>query len=162
MRHATESDLPRIVVIYNSTIPTRQSTADTEEVSVESKKDWFRKHTPDKRPIIVHEIEGEVAAWLSFESFYGRPAYDHTAEISIYVASKYRGKGLGRQFLQEAIEMTPSLGIKTLIGNIFSHNEPSLRLFRSFGFEEWGKLPNIADMDGKEYSLSIVGKRINP
>ncbi len=162
MRHATESDLPRIVVIYNSTIPTRQSTADTEEVSVESKRDWFRKHTPDKRPIIVHEIEGEVTAWLSFESFYGRPAYDHTAEISIYVASEYRGKGLGRQLLQEAIELTPSLGIKTLIGNIFSHNEPSLRLFRSFGFEEWGKLPNIADMDGKEYSLSIVGKRINP
>ena len=162
MRHATETDLPRIVVIYNSTIPTRQSTADTEEVSVESKRDWFRKHTPDKRPIIVHEIEGEVAAWLSFESFYGRPAYDHTAEISIYVASEYRGKGIGRQLLLEAIEMTPSLGIKTLIGNIFSHNEPSLRLFRSFGFEEWGKLPNIADMDGKEYSLSIVGKRINP
>ena len=162
MRHATETDLPRIVVIYNSTIPTRQSTADTEEVSVESKRDWFRKHTPDKRPIIVHEIEGEVTAWLSFESFYGRPAYDHTAEISIYVASEYRGKGLGRQLLQEAIELTPSLGIKTLIGNIFSHNEPSLRLFRSFGFEEWGKLPNIADMDGKEYSLSIVGKRINP
>jgi phosphinothricin acetyltransferase len=162
MRHATESDLPRIVVIYNSTIPTRQSTADTEEVSVESKRDWFRKHTPDKRPIIVHEIEGEVTAWVSFESFYGRPAYDHTAEISIYVASEYRGKGLGRQLLQEAIELTPSLGIKTLIGNIFSHNEPSLRLFRSFGFEEWGKLPNIADMDGKEYSLSIVGKRINP
>ncbi|MEE8620408.1 MAG: N-acetyltransferase family protein [Syntrophobacteria bacterium] len=162
MRHATESDLPRIVVIYNSTIPTRQSTADTEEVSVESKRDWFRKHTPDKRPIIVHEIEGEVTAWLSFESFYGRPAYDHTAEISIYVASEYRGKGLGRQLLQEAIELTPSLGIKTLIGNIFSHNEPSLRLFRSFGFEEWGKLPDIADMDGKEYSLSIVGKRINP
>ena len=162
MRHATESDLPRIVAIYNSTIPTRQSTADTEEVSVESKKDWFRKHTPDKRPIIVHEIEGEVAAWVSFESFYGRPAYDHTAEISIYVASEYRGKGLGRQLLQKAIEMTPSLGIKTLIGYIFSHNEPSLRLFRSFGFEEWGKLPNIADMDGKEYSLSIVGMRINP
>lgn len=162
MRHATESDLPRIVMIYNSTIPTRQSTADTEEMSVESKRDWFRKHSPDKRPILVHEIEGEVAAWVSFESFYGRPAYDHTAEISIYVASERRGKGLGRQLLQEAIEMTPSLRIKTLIGYIFSHNEPSLRLFRSFGFEEWGKLPNIADMDGMEYSVSILGKRINP
>ena len=154
--------MPRIVVIYNSTIPTRQSTADTEEVSVESKRDWFRKHTPDKRPILVQEIAGEIAAWVSFESFYGRPAYDHTAEISIYVASECRGKGLGRQLLQEAIDMTPSLGIKTLIGYIFSHNEPSLRLFRSFGFEEWGKLPNIADMDGKECSVSIVGKRINP
>ncbi len=161
MRHAIESDLPGIVVIYNSTIPTRQSTADTGEVSVESKREWFRKHTPDKRPILVHEIEGDVAAWVSFESFYGRPAYDHTAEISIYVASEYREKGLGHQLLQEAIEMTPSLGIKTLIGYIFAHNELSLRLFRSFGFEEWGKLPDIAEMDGKELSLSIVGKRIN-
>jgi phosphinothricin acetyltransferase len=157
MRRATESDLTGIVAIYNSTIPTRQSTADTGEVSVESKRGWFRKHTPDKRPILVHEIEGGV----SFEPFYGRLAYDHTAEISIYVASEYREKGLGHQLLQEAIEMTPSLGIKTLIGYIFAHNEPSLRLFRSFGFEEWGKLPDVAVMDGKEYSLSIVGKRIN-
>ncbi len=161
MRLATESDLPRIVAIYNSTIPTRQSTADTVEVSVESKQDWFRKHTSDKRPLLVHEIEGKVVAWVSFESFYGRPAYDHTAEISIYIASEYRGKGLGHQLLQETIELTPTLGIKTLIGYIFSHNEASLRLFKSFGFEEWGKLPNVADMDGREYSLSIVGKRIN-
>ena len=98
-----------------------------------------------------------MAAWVSFESFYSRPAYDRTAEISIYTTSECRGKGLGHQLLQETIEMTPSLGIKTLIGYIFSPNEPSLRLFRSFGLEEWGKLPNIADMDGKEYGVSIVG-----
>ena len=44
----------------------------------------------------------------------------------------------------------------------FSHNDPSLRLFKSFGFAEWGKLPEIAEMDGKEFSLSILGKRVNP
>lgn len=64
--------------------------------------------------------------------------------------------------MQEAISITPELGIKTILGYIFSHNEPSLRLFRSFGFEEWGQLPGIAEMDGNEYSLTIVGKRINP
>jgi len=58
--------------------------------------------------------------------------------------------------------MTPTLGSKTLVGFVFSHNEPSIRLLRSFGFEEWGKLPNVAEMDGEEYSLSIFGKRINP
>lgn len=162
MRYATENDLPKIVAIYNSTVQTRLSTADTKEVSVNSKRDWFKNHSFDKRPIFVHEIVDEIVAWVSFESFYGRPAYDHTAEISIYIASEFRRKDLGRQLLQEAIELTPSLGIKNLLGYIFSHNDPSLRLFRSFGFEEWGKLPNIAEMDGKEYSLSIMGKRINP
>lgn len=162
MRHATEADLAAVVAIYNSTVSIRQSTADTQEVSVESRREWFRQHTPDRRPLLVHEIQNKIAAWVSFQSFYGRPAYDHTAEISLYIAPQYRGQGLGRQLLREAIAMTPILGIKTLVGFVFSHNEPSIRLLRSFGFEEWGKLPNVAEMDGEEYSLSIFGRRINP
>lgn len=162
MRYAGKDDLPEIVAIYNSAVTTRLSTADTEKVTIEAKEEWFQKHTPDKRPIFVHEADGKIAAWVSFESFYGRPAYDHTAEISIYVAPRHRGKGMGRQLLKKSIEMAPKLGIKTLIGFIFSHNEPSLRLFKSFEFKQWGRLPGIAEMDGTEYSLSILGKRVNP
>jgi phosphinothricin acetyltransferase len=160
MRIATESDLPVIVSIYNSTIPARQSTADTVEVTVESRRDWFRQHNPDKRPLMVHEQDNKVVAWVSFQSFYGRAAYDHTAEISIYVSPDYRGKGLGRALLREALERTRHLDIKTIVGFIFSHNTPSIKLFCSFGFEEWGKLPDVAEMDGKEFSLSIMGKRV--
>jgi len=155
-------DLPQIVAIYNAAVPTRLSTADTEKVTIGAREEWFRKHTPDKRPIFVHEVDGKIAAWISFESFYGRPAYDHTAEISIYVVPRHQGKGMGRQLLKNSIEITPELGIKTLLGFIFSHNEPSLRLFQSFGFRQWGRLPEIAEMDGTEYSLSILGKRVNP
>jgi L-amino acid N-acyltransferase YncA len=162
MRLATLADLPAIVSIYNATIATRQSTADTVEVTVESKRDWFRQHLPDKRPLMVHEQAGTVAAWVSFQSFYGRVAYDHTAEISIYISPEFRAKGLGRTLLAEALGMTPRLDIKTVVGFVFSHNQPSIRLFRSFGFDEWGHFPNVAEMDGKEYSLSIMGKRVNP
>jgi len=38
IRTALESDLPAIVEIYNSTVPSRMVTADTEPVSVESRK----------------------------------------------------------------------------------------------------------------------------
>jgi L-amino acid N-acyltransferase YncA len=161
LRIATRKDLPAIVAIYNSTVPTRVSTADTAEVSVDSKIDWFNQHTPEKRPLLVHERDNKVIAWVSFQSFYGRPAYDNTAEISIYVSPEFRGKGLGRVLLNEALGMTLRLKIKTVVGFIFSHNDPSIRLFKSFGFQEWGKLENVAEMDGKEYSLSILGKRIN-
>ena len=160
MRFATEKDLPEIVSIYNSTVPTRLATADTSEVSVESRRPWFEKHSPDRRPLMVYEVEGKVAAWFSFESFYGRPAYDHTAEISIYIHPDHRSRGLGRTLLDEAMAMTESLDIKTLVAFIFSHNEPSLRLFASRGFAEWGRLPDVAEMDGREYSLSILGKRL--
>ena len=160
MRLATENDLPAIVNIYNSTVPTRQSTADTVEVTVASRMAWFREHVPGKRPLMVHEQDGRVVAWVSFQSFYGRPAYDHTAEISIYVAPDHRGHGLGRRLLSEALDMTEELRIKTVVGFVFSHNEPSIRLLKSLGFTEWGKLPNVAEMDGKEYSVSILGRRV--
>ena len=161
MRIATQQDLPVIVSIYNSTVPTRQSTADITEVTVSEKMDWFKQHIPEKRPLLVHEHNGMVIAWVSFQSFYGRAAYDHTAEISIYISPAYRGKGLGRILLSEALEMTRQLPVKTLVAFIFSHNSASIRLFLSFAFEEWGKLPDIAEMDGKEYSLSILGKRVS-
>ncbi|MGD8250776.1 MAG: GNAT family N-acetyltransferase [Desulfobacterales bacterium] len=160
LRLATEDDFPRIVSIYNATVPTRRSTADTEPVALSDKWDWFRRHTPSHRPILVHETGGLIAAWLSFEPFHERPAYGHTAEISIYVAAFHQGRGLGGRLLDEALRMAPGLGIKTLVALVFSHNASSLRLFLSRHFEEWGRLPDVAEMDGRDYSLSILGKRV--
>jgi L-amino acid N-acyltransferase YncA len=162
MRLATEEDLPAIVAIYNTTVPTRQSTADTVEVTVESKMVWFQHHEPDNRPLLVYEQNRRIVAWVSFQSFYGRPAYNYTSEISIYILPEERGKGLGRRLLAEALGMTQKLKIKTLLGFVFSHNESSIRLFKSCGFEEWGRLPGVAEMDGTEYGLLILGTRVNP
>ncbi|HEY3272758.1 MAG TPA: GNAT family N-acetyltransferase [Methanocella sp.] len=160
IRDAVESDLSAIVEIYNSTIPGHMVTADTEPVTVESRLPWFREHRPGFRPLWVAEIDGRIVAWLSFSSFYGRPAYNATAEISIYVAPEYRLNGIGRELLQRSIDHAPSIGIRTLLGFIFAHNEPSLRLFRRYGFEEWAHLPDVAELDGIERSLLILGKRV--
>ena len=160
LKIAEKEDLERIVEIYNAAVPTRNSTADTTEVSVEEKRAWFEAHKPERRPILVHKENGEVVAWVSFEEFYGRPAYDNTAEISIYVDPIFCSKGLGSRLLKEALSISLSLGIKKLVAYIFSHNEPSIRLFEKYGFEHWGRLPDIAEMDGKEYSLSILGLRL--
>lgn len=161
MRYARYEDLSRIVEIYNEAVPTRLATADTEKVSLESKKQWFENHTREKHPTMVYEDEGQVLGWVSFEPFYGRPAYAQTAEISIYLAQDCCSKGLGSKLLGEAIKLAPDLKIKSLVGYIFSHNKPSLGLFRKFGFEEWGKLPDIAVMDGQKFSLSILGLHLN-
>ncbi len=160
LRLATEDDLAQIVAIYNATVPTRLSTADTEPVALSHKWDWFRRHTPSHRPILVYEADSGIGAWVSFEPFHERPAYRATAEISIYVAASHQGRGLGGRILDEAVQMAPDLGIKTLVALVFSHNVPSLGLFFSRHFEEWGRLPDIAEMDGRNFSLSILGKRI--
>lgn len=159
IREAREADLPAIIAIYNEAIPGRLATADTEPIRVESRRDWFREHTPSHRPLWVAEQDGVVIGWLSFGDFYGRPAYRGTAEISIYVAAQAQRGGIGQQLLQRAIDASPRLGVTTLLGFIFGHNAPSLALFRRFGFTEWGRLPRVAVLDGIERDLVIIGRQ---
>jgi len=165
-RLATIDDLPAVVAIYNTTIASREVTADTEPVSVESRVNWFHDHTPDKRPLWIIErsdddsARPEVLGWISYSNFYGRPAYSGTAEVSIYIAEAWRGKGIGRYCLEQAIAFAPQIKVHTLLGFIFGHNKPSLALFEKFGFETWANLPKVANLDGVERDLIILGKRV--
>ena len=159
IRKAVIEDLPQIVEIYNLSIPGRLATADTEPVSIESRLDWFHAHH-DKRPLLVVEENNTILAFLSFKSFYGRPAYHITAEIGIYIHPDYQKKGFGKILLQKAIDEAPNLQLENLLGFIFGHNEPSIKLFKKFGFTEWGVLKEVGKMDGKYVDLIIFGRRI--
>ncbi|MGG9963655.1 GNAT family N-acetyltransferase [Ferruginibacter sp. SUN106] len=160
-RDAIQNDLVTIVAIYNSTVEGRMVTADTDPVSVESRQQWFDEHTADKHPLwMVEDDNGNTIGWVSFQAFYGRPAYDGTAEISIYLDPAQRGKGYGKKILQYCIDNAGSFEINILLGFIFAHNTPSLQLFMALGFEEWGHLKNIALLDGIERSVKILGKRV--
>ncbi|MCW6037252.1 GNAT family N-acetyltransferase [Spirulina subsalsa FACHB-351] len=160
IREAVESDLSAIVQIYNEAVVGRKATADLDPISIESRLTWFHEHTPESYPIWVLEKEGKIAAWLSIQRFHPRPAYTATAELSIYVSPLCQKQGMGRILLQHAIAKSPALGIKTLVGLIFAHNEPSLKLFERFHFSEWGYLPGVAELDGVERDLVIMGRRL--
>lgn len=129
-RLATREDLPAIADIYNAAILEKASTCDLEPVSVASREEWFEASRPDYRPIWVGYEVGEprtVTGYLSFDPFLnGRPGYDVTSDVA----------------------HAPKLGVRTLATTIFGSNRASLRLFRSHGFQEWGRLPAVADLGG--------------
>ena len=160
IRDATEADLPEIVRIYNGTVPGRMVTADTVPVTVESRVGWFRAHDPREHPLWVAEEGGKISGWFSFELFHARPAYRATCEVSVYVSEGYRGRGVGRALLGEAIRRAPGLGLKTMTAGAFAHNAPSLRLFEGFGFERWAFYPGVAELDGVERDLVVLGLRL--
>jgi phosphinothricin acetyltransferase len=157
IRDARETDLPAIIKIYNTAIATRMSTAQLEPVTLESRRTWLNDHSPDRHPFWVLEIDREVAGWLTLKTFLPRCAYRDTAEVSVYVDEKFRRRGVGRALLAEAISRTPELGINAMVGLIFAHNAPSLRLFERLGFEKWGLLPGVAQLDDVERDLTILG-----
>lgn len=159
--YATHADLPTIVHIYNEIIPSRLATADLEPISVASREDWFASFDPATRPLWVMKDDDRIAGWVSLESFYGRPAYHQTAEVSIYIDEDYCHQGLGQRSLDHVFDQLPKLGLQNIVAFIFSHNVPSQGLFKKNGFEIWGHLPEVAEMDGQLRSLDILGRHFN-
>jgi phosphinothricin acetyltransferase len=163
IRDATEADLPAIVDLYNQSIPGGWSTADTQPIAVEDRVEWFRKFDPARRPIWVAEVESTVVAVSYLSSFYGgRPAYDATAEVSLYIATAYQRLGIGRRFKRWVIEQCPRLGVTTLLSMHFDHNEATRRINDSLGFRPMGHLTEIAVVQGHKRGLVIAALRIAP
>lgn len=160
IRDAVEGDLPAIVEIYNHAVATKIITADVEPVTIESRLAWFHSHSSDRYPLWVLERENKVAGWFGFRMFYGREAYRSTAEISLYVAPSFHRQGVGQTLLKHAIEQSPRLGIKTLIGIAFAENKPSVELLKKLGFEQWGFLPAVARSWDVDRDVIILGRKV--
>ncbi len=161
IRLAQQHDLPAVVAIYNASIPGRLATADTSPVSIEERRAWFAEFDPARRPLWVFDDPAQgVVAWLSLRSFYGRPAYRATVEVAVYCAPARQRQGLARTLLAHALAAAPALAIRTVLAFVFAHNAPSVALFSRAGFAPWGLLPRVAELDGVERDLAILGLRL--
>jgi L-amino acid N-acyltransferase YncA len=160
IRLATHDDLPAIVAIYNAAIPGHQATADLEPVSVESREGWFAAHDPQRRPLWVAADEGRVIGWVSLSTFYNRPAWDPTVEVSYYIHPERQRQGIGRALLQHALAAAPALGIANLMAIVAGHNVASIALLESSGFERWGQLPEVVYMPEGARDILILGRKL--
>lgn len=163
LRSAVRDDLADIVRIYNASIPGRQATADTQPITVADREDWFIAHEKPERPLVVAvntPEDKQLLGWACFSNFYGRPAYNGTVELAVYVAPEAQGRGVARTLVQHLLDVAPELGIHTVLGFVFSHNQPSLKLLGGLGFTPWGELPDVAILDDTSRSLTIVGRKV--
>ncbi|MFC6170541.1 GNAT family N-acetyltransferase [Loigolactobacillus jiayinensis] len=160
-QRAQRNDLPFIVQVYNQTVASRMVTADLEPVTVEQREPWFKAHQQRRRPLWLITADGQPAGWLSLSDYYGRAAYHATVEVSLYIDEQFRGQHIGQQSLEFVAQQAPALGITTVLSFIFGHNQPSLQLFAKQGYSEWGRLPQVAELDGELRDLVILGKKID-
>ncbi len=156
VREGIEADLQQVAAIYNAAIATKIATAQLRPVTVESRGQWLH----GDYPLLVAEVERTVAGWLSFKEFMPRCAYRGTVELSVYVAETFRRRRVARTLLEDAITRAPQLEVQTLVGLIFGHNGPSLRLFEQAGFARWGLLAAVARLGGAVRDVVIVGRHV--
>lgn len=185
VQHARAEDLPEVVTIYNQSIAGKQATAQLTPVTCEERAAWFAEHiNSPTRPIYVVRARAQsmeqasedtaqtvqavqtnqktapIVAWGSFSDLYARMAYHISTEISIYLHQDYQAKGLGSLLTRWMLTQAPSLGIHNVVALIFAHNQPSLGLFGKLGFEQWGYMPKVCDMDGFIADVVMLGKAV--
>ena len=159
VRAAVRADLPAILAIYNAAIPLRIATADLEPQGMAARERWWDERDHARRPVVVAESAGRVVAWGAFTDFKPRPAYQPTAEVSIYVDPAALGGGIGRAVLDDLLARAPACGIDRVLALCLDHNERSLRLFRSRGFADWGRMPGACVFDGVRRDVVVLGWR---
>lgn len=134
IRNATAADVPAILDIYNEEVATGTATFDLEPQTLEARMEWF-SHYGERYPLIVAELDGQVAGYCNLSQFRTKPAYDATVELSIYLDGKYHNQGIGTQLMNEIIKRGKALGFHTIVACITVGNDGSVRFHKRFGFQ---------------------------
>ena len=105
---------------------------------------------------MVVEEEGQIIAFASTSTYRPRDCYAGIAEVSVYVARKFRRHGAGRVALGELMNQAKAMGFWKLVSRVFPENEASRALIRSFGFREVGIYKKHGQLDGVWRDVVIV------
>jgi phosphinothricin acetyltransferase len=157
VRAATPEDAEAICRIYNQGIEDRVATLETELRTPEERLDWLRSRER-RHPVIVAVADGDVVGWGSLNRFNPRPAYDHVADLSVYVERQCRGRGIGRQLLARLIELARDLGYHKMVLAAFPSNAAGIALYKRMGFSEVGIYREQGLLDGKWVDVIAMDK----
>jgi phosphinothricin acetyltransferase len=161
LRLASEEDLPALVRIYNQAIAEGLRTGHTEPVDQDERAAWLAEHAPDTHPVLVCELAGKVAGYVSLSPYrQGRTALRRTAEISIYVDADHRRLGIATSLLRGALMFSALHDITTLIAIVIGANTASIGLLKRFGFARWGRLPDVVEFEGETYDHLYFGRKV--
>jgi L-amino acid N-acyltransferase YncA len=154
IRELTEEDWPAVATIFEEGIATRLATFET---AVPTWTDWDASHQTDHR--LVAEEDDAVVGWAALSSYSARPCYSGVAEVSVYVAERARGRGVGRALLDALVERTERDGVWTLQAGVFPENTASLVLHRRAGFRVVGIRERLGKLDGSWRDVVLLERR---
>jgi L-amino acid N-acyltransferase YncA len=145
---------PAVKEIYEAGIASGMATFETE---IPQWSEWDSTHLKSCR--IVALCDDQVAGWAALRPFSQRSVYRGVAEVTIYVALRYQGQGIGKQLLKKLIKESESAGIWTLQAGIFPGNKSSINLHKSMGFREVGYREKIGQLNGHWRDVILLERR---
>ncbi|MET7770296.1 N-acetyltransferase family protein [Nocardia sp. NPDC005366] len=157
VRDARPGDLPAILDIHNANIATSTAIWDTDRVGIEEREKWFRDRTEAGMPILVADVDGEIAGYASYGQWRPKVGYRFSVENSVYIAERFHRRGLATALLTELIDRAARSGrVHAMIAAIESSNTASVVLHERFGFVTVGRLPEVGYKFGRWMDLTLM------
>jgi L-amino acid N-acyltransferase YncA len=150
----TDDDSRAVLAVYAEGIAEGLATFET---TCPSWSEWDTRHHRVCR--LVCEQEDRVVGWAALSPISDRRCYEGVAEVSVYVASGARRRGVGRRLLQAVIMESEQAGFWTLQGATFEENTASLALQERCGFRVVGRRHRIARLRGEWKSTILTERR---
>jgi L-amino acid N-acyltransferase YncA len=154
IKNFTKQDYFQVAEIYKQGIETGIATFQNDIPDWES---WDKSHLANCR---IAVFEGsEMAAWAAITPVSSRCVYAGVGEVSIYVATNFRGKGVGEILLNYLIKESEKEGLWTLQSGIFAENIGSINLHKKCGFRQIGYREKVGQKNGVWKDNVIMERR---
>jgi len=158
VRHSKPSDLAGIKAIYEQ----QHAYSNTLQLPYPSDAYWEKNlsNTSDNEISLVAVTGDDIAGQLSLSASV-RPRRKHVATFGMGVSARYTRKGVGTKLLTAALELTDSwLMIKRIELQVYSDNEPAIKLYKKFGFKVEGECKQYAFKNGNFVDALIMARLI--
>ncbi|KAF0820042.1 MULTISPECIES: arsinothricin resistance N-acetyltransferase ArsN1 family A [unclassified Cytobacillus] len=160
IREARKTDLETILEIYNQGIQDRIATLETEAKDLSYMSNWFKQHQ-GRYSVLAAEKGGIVIGWASLNPYSSRCSYDGVADLSVYIAREFRGKGAGEKLLTALELKARENQFHKLVLFTFPFNRLGQSLYMKMGFREVGIFRNQGLLDGEFVDVMAMEKLLS-
>ena len=166
IRNATVADAERLLEIYSYYV---EKTAISFEYDTPSLEEFTNRiaNTLKKFPYLVVEEDSVVQGYAYAGPFKERAAYNHSCELSIYLARDAHGRGYGRKLyeaLEVALKAKGILNLYACIGDPIIEDEyltkNSEQFHQHLGFVKVGEFHKCGYKFGRWYNMIWMEKII--
>jgi L-amino acid N-acyltransferase len=145
-----------IRAIFNDAILHSTALYDYRPREAETIMAWFKAKAAGGYPVLGLETpEGELMGFASFGPFRAFPAYKYTVEHSVYVAGRFRQRGVARKLMLALIEAAQRADYHMMIGGIDASNSASVALHKSLGFTQCASIRQAGFKFGRWLDLEF-------
>lgn len=156
IREAVDADLDAILEIHNDAILHSTALWTDDPVDRRDRETWFLHQKNNGQPILVAEIDDEVAGYASYGYWRAKYGFRFSVENSVYVREQFQGRGVGRALMVELIQHAKDHGYHVMVADIEAGNVASIALHERLGFVLEGNVKQLGFKFGRWLDLAIL------